>query len=665
MTRSRRLNKPATRYTPGPDRSWRAFTISQGYDLDPRLCHVLGEYRGMLRKAVGASSDDPNPGFPWLNLILGSGCLSGPTPSEQAKLYALPATMDDAIARIHELEDDPGVPTLLPDGLEEGELVRRFTQSILEARVSELADDRFTSAALTELFPSGEHARLVARCVLAGAQLNRMHHALLAVEGAVARPGSEIRLPADYQRSLEIPLESIAPAIRHLERLIEAARASEDEVLKSSKYVLEKARDGANELMTSPHRSSLTGDDIDALVEVAWLLLIQSVGMYPGWRDLMTAAALETSSAQSRKARPRFTQARGALDLQQAQASLRKATEISWGTATSEPTERHTFYQSAAGVLVAQSELEIPSNDLPLATAFVSSMDIELEMALLRKGKSFLVLLPYHLVYGDDDESKRRAIPVWLGMKVTPPKSLPKELDSLEGFTTEWLVASSEKLQRRAFPIVVVRLTGSPLMPEVKLDDPAINGATGHPFKDEPMSIRQQLTELAESLGESASGSLAEHWPHLDLEPALTLDEYSGLHQIAAATQGRLPRNVSDLDDHSTYLRFALAIGVQVDDPIVRLGLASHFDTATFDIKSQLDHHGVVVNRNFSASDADLLTWQGFDLVQSSFVDVSEDLRHYADHLHARVDGEPHPNIGSTFKLSGRCAVKDTVPDGE
>jgi hypothetical protein len=221
-----------------------------------------------------------------------------------------------------------------------------------------------------------------------------------------------------------------------------------------------------------------------------------------------------------------------------------------------------------------------------------------------------------------------------------------------------------DSLTRLNDGIVVVRLVGSPLMPQADESTPLWDPRTGKARRGQ--TILGRLGQLAATAAGSDEKTFRHNFRERGLLPAFMLDEYSGMHQISAIVQGSLAANLLNLEPAWLY-RFWLAVGVQLDDVLVRLLVASHVDTSSGP-RALLDHHGVMVNRYVSKAEVDLLAWQGFDAVQARFNQVTPDLQHYAAHMRYRSPEELDPETGeirlstnwdaeSTFTSQGKCRV--------
>ncbi len=193
----------------------------------------------------------------------------------------------------------------------------------------------------------------------------------------------------------------------------------------------------------------LSGHDVDALIEVAWLMLITPVGLYPGWRDLMTATALQSSLHPRWGRRPGgglLAAATSDRDLYEADSSPRRSPPSEAdpailagprGGGDRPRSDRIGFYDARGRAAHRPGRLRRDDNLVP--AAFVTSMDVELEMSLVRRlselaeadsefDARFTVLVPYHFLYGPHGRDPR-AMLFWLAATIDV-----RELDAGDEF---------------------------------------------------------------------------------------------------------------------------------------------------------------------------------------------------------------------------------------
>ena len=694
---SRRSARPSlsTHVSPGSGDAhdgWTDFLDAEGSSVESGLCHVLARFGAPLRGAADREAreatgdegvDEPPPdskpvGFPWVTLVVGSGCLSQPDDDQARELRTLPARLIVALG---------GLVEELGFDLDVVSIVREFTSSLIQQRVQELRGAHFPESAPHREVPEDEdeEAReqrlsdendevVAAHCVLAAALMHRAWHEGVAGANAVVRHRDELRLPRDAGAAADVRSGLLRPAADCLDEVVRRLKANRRSKLRSTLRSIEAlAKRAHNQAQGNSPR--LRGHDVDALVETAWLMLITPMGLYPGWRDLMTATALESSTHAKARAvdgaidfarpRPPIVDLAQAGKLAASVASLQEATQRSWRDRTHAEmravSDRIAFYDALADVLVAQAGYGTDPQLVP--ATFVTSMDVELEMSLVRRLSAlaaededfdarFTVLVPYHFLYGPHD-APQRAMLYWLSATIDARGlDLGGEFD-LGKADIRWRDAQ-DTLTKPQHGIVVVRLVGSPLMPNATMQTPLRNPSTGEGVRGSIKTLGARLRSLAAATSGTNDRQFHKDYPNESLLPAFMLDEYSGLHQMAAVVQGSLSSNLVDLGSDWIF-RYWLCVGVQFDDVLVRLLLASHVDTST-GRRTLLEHHGVMVNRWVSTFDVDLLAWQGFDAVQSQFKDVTPDLHHYGAHMRFRDPDQPDPrDPEKTFTVADEC----------
>jgi hypothetical protein len=323
-------------------------------------------------------------------------------------------------------------------------------------------------------------------------------------------------------------------------------------------------------------------------------------------------------------------------------------TEKSWHTvrADSEPSGRDDFYRSAATLLIEQARYrrrEPRASKPPLASAFVTSFDLELEMALLSApdAEPFVVAMPVNLLVGYPGHGRpRRALTCWLGCTVYPDHKLdPQAQLSRLLRPDEWFLMSDPRFAVRAhadMPLVV-RLNGCPLIEWPK------NWLEDEKFRP----VRQAILELFAKGGFDYD---EEAGLPLELSHAVLIDEYVSMQQ--AAVELFVSTKSGEVDDkvryglpepitgvpNDTFARFWMVLGVQVGDSSVRYRFATQVASpALLDPRSgdpvDPEHSGVVVNWRTDAMVRDLLAWYGFDVILGDCQAHRQDLDHYIRHL--------------------------------
>jgi len=613
---SRRARLPVEQAPQGPAETWQSFIRDSNHG-DPRLCHTLAE-KCDARK------------IPWVIPVLGSGCSSEPDRQQLEVLKGKPATIRGALARVQ-----------LPDGTDPGEMSFDFSRSLLKRRIQQLSGEDFPQVGT----PASPSDVLTARCVLAAALVHRAWHECVAQANELLRARDTLRLPSDELGDdvvvglLTPAQEQLALAAQALNGLPgdDAARAMENMVLNNLTLLNRQLADG---------QPNLTGNDVDGLIEAAWLVMITPHGLYPGWHDTILQTALDDDvSLDFARPRPVLQGVDQADSLAAKVASLHSATNKSWEERQAgQTTPRNQFYDAVADLLIAQHEFGDSNSPVPMA--YVASMDVELEMSLIAKKQPFTVLVPHYLTYVTP-QREQRAMFFWLAATIEPQKGswnskepfLGDPDKSLAGLRPMWRVPK-QGLNKSIDTIAVVRLIGSPLLPQVADNDkcytlPGINGWTSSG------TILERLEALA-GLDPNTQKQIVR---------AFMFDEYSGMNQMVAVVQGNQP--IDPGADLQEIYRFWVAVGVPLDDFLIRLLVASHIDRAS-GLRGLLDD-GVMVNRTVARAEFDLLAWQGLSAVQSDFTQVTEDIEHYSQHM--RSEPWPVSATATTFRTLGRCRL--------
>ncbi|ABL80557.1 MULTISPECIES: hypothetical protein [unclassified Nocardioides] len=613
-------------------------------DGEAHLCTLLGRLAEPMRKQLRVKPLPEPTGLPWLTPVLGSGCLGGLSPEQSQRLKRRPREV------IQALED-----SVLADGSSSRNLVASLVTSLITSRIPDVVLDDFAP------WDSAGHGASspVAETIQAVALLQRAQREALALSGLAVGPTTTFQV-TNPDAAAEIQVNLMEPALVHLGVALGGADTSGSTVLAASRTLLEHFKTTL-EATSTDDRMRLSGRDLDVLVEIAWLLLIEPVGVYPGWRDLVASAAVQMSDGDD------ITSALDALDVRQPRLRVNSLESLSTigsrlaglGEATLSSFEekggdRHAFFDAIAEILKIEAERDTPQ-DL-LATAFVTSFDMELEMALVRRRVDFTVLMPYYYVHeaSDGTAATQRATPLWLATHVKwsevgfarvdagDDSSLPSPVQAT--FTPRWRLVKGS-ISKSDDPLVVVRLVGSPLMPAPSLEDAAFD-VDGEPF-DLPTTLREFLESEYGQIG--PEGPLREG---VDLIPSLVLDEYTGLHHILASASGSFPLDLTRDPSGVNGFRYWTSVGVQFDDALVRLMAASYLDSSSDGVDlvrtgTSPSNRGVIVNRNLSPAEADVMTWQGFDAVRAQYSALTSDLVHYAVHLKGA-------NAAASFKI-GKC----------
>lgn len=675
----------------------------------PKLCQVL---------QLMNPSDEWSDTFPWVTVVLGSGALELPSDGTVSGASLGPAVAD-ALER--ELDDTwPRWSEPLP------ELARAFTESLVKARTDAPAsaeDERADRRPLIE--------PLAARLVLVAALLTRFFHRAGAERpSAFARSESDVARfdPRDHGWD-EVDVAVVQPALTEMNRLVRELSAYRGtlvgtDVPQAVQALLRKVVDGLD-----PHDEVATRelqiDHLRLVTEVAWHFLVAGTEIYPGWSDLLLSMMLREGGRAMEgrgRLRPR------SLDLELLPGIVTdllepatKASAASWASrkqdgerdgwdegldrprtveaedahpAVAATSVRHRLYEAVACVLGAQAKAlahEDRKTHFPPPVAYVTSFDLELDMALWRAGHPFSIAVPVHVVSG------RKAGTVeadfcWLLADIDPVDDLPFD-DQLALLRKphNWRLLTRETTdvkELRARP-TVIHLSGCPLFAL-----PAIEHA-----------------DADSMLGQLASQGVVVDRKAAVLVHAVTVDEYLALRQSEAELfwisyhplnrddrRGRaLPTDLTANGEHNQ--RFWMALGVPISDPAVRHRFASHIsarwihagsepdrpvetsrdgtapapmrssglpvrtapgsgsaesadpecvaDDAPEPTERTIDVSGLAVNLRIDEDDAQLLYWLGLDVVRDDCRTFINDLFHYG--LHVLRDETPPPSRSCTL----------------
>ena len=241
--------------------------------------------------------------------------------------------------------------------------------------------------------------------LLCAALLTRLYHlSSAAAPDALSRTGHDrVSLPVGRAGSAELESNALAPVLALLGELIASTDPNSpdtgDAVLHQALTTID------NSLNSRVHQLSLRVADIQLLTELCWYSLTQGTSVYPGWSDLLLHLSTRTSPALFDRwlPRPAFDDIDAACwFVEQRYAAT---TQLSWDQLVDDDeSDRERFYATVAGILRQQAVLRQgfrQSSPLqpPLASAFVTSFDLELEMAMWRSStEPFVVAVPMNLL---------------------------------------------------------------------------------------------------------------------------------------------------------------------------------------------------------------------------------------------------------------------------
>lgn len=664
-----------------------------GGGFSPRLCQVVQA----VASPGPATPGDPWSGVPWMTIVIGSGCLDGGMAFSAESLgFEVGAGIEDALRDV--LPAGAG----LPAG-DLAESTRGFTVDLVRGRMGLSAEPRWDRGADDgDVDERLEVDPIAIRLLVLASLLTRFFHRVRS-SGYVASARWDDDTAVLVGEARDISYEIVEPTLALLDFLAEdlpkhdPAEESEN-VVEAVCTLLETIREG---LGSTPRR--LKVDHLRIVTEVAWYFLSLSEGVsiypvYPGWTELLLRLMLREGmqvKTSSGRPRPRHTQI---VELPDAVVELLEPmTKRSWAEEEDEMNERRRLYSAAADVLCAQADqldqqrlffdkgsgvtgLPPSASHLPPAAAFVTSFDLELDMAMwrARRNEPFAVVVPVHVLR--DEDSTREAEFCWLMGMVLP---------TLHGSADERLHA----LRRPSDWRLLTPHTGT----DVLRAQPMVIHLSGCPLFVLPDLAEDRSSGLVEEL---ADVGIVINPGEAELAHAVTVDEYLALRQSEAELfwtssddaggSGRSRAlHPSFTKDGSENIRFWMALGVPMADPAVRNRVASQItlrwirDSAHISRvpnaseeflgpdpsaelvsngngsgqRSARDAHsyradvdGVAINRYMSDDEVGLLNWLGLDIVEARCADFTEDLRHHARHLAS----EDHKRV----KLDRPCRLR-------
>jgi hypothetical protein len=595
--------------------------------FNARICHALAHVNEPLTAPPGGGEADvahePSRGFPWMTLVLGSGCYEPRDRSIRELLDGLPEGVSDALSEHGRLSDDTE-PSVVAAG---------FTTSLIKDR---LGIETIPGTAATRPVP-----RHAAELVYVTALLTRFFHQVkaLGVEAPNRWSDDVATLGAAFQEADEIAVATVAPSRAILARLLAdfPDDNADDRVSAAIHRLLLQIR---NDLDTSEeHRPALHAVHLRVLAECAWHVLTLGTPVYPGWSDLLVDLSLYgrlLPATNVGRPRPLFDSLADAPTL--IAERYDNPTRAAWeALQASDEGDEETMHDRAAAVLLHQARLRtatLPAERPPVAAAFVTTFDLELEMALWANGSGqpFIIALPVYVYRGEVGALHRTAALCWLGARIEPDHRIdPDEQLRRLREPSSWTVLSDHKHYDRTFGDlpVVVRLSGCPSirLPLLGTENSELNIAAFY-------AIGPEAARPADAIGH-----------------AVLLDEYAALHHASAENAGMhhpesklerrygLPQEITGVTTNArSFARFWTIMGVQMGDSGVRFRVASQIGTPTgafaaADSARRPRRAGVVINQRLDVTEQDLLYWFGFDIVIDRCQSFGDDLDHYVRHL--------------------------------
>lgn len=529
----------------------------------------------------------------------------------------------------------------------------------------------------------------------------------------LSQDGDDDRRSQEETEARKILQDTVEEAHRHVKRLREELRedhrddpADPVDSFSLSALVI-RIGEGLDQSQPVLHVS-----DIQGMTEVCWARMVQGAEVYPTWPELLVELSLAKGARGMRRGQPHpafDNSAAASAALRRILGPVSKATDAGYRAGRTD-NPRDEAYRQYADLLVAQAKLAAstrgaldastlsdfdfdvdvdfdvsveadadaspddetpaPLHDgpnwvtaqqrlagvsAPLAVAFVTTFDVELEMALCHHhpGQPFVVALPVHVVFGD-----RRASSLWLGYVVRPSEAA----SPLEAVTRpraeDWFVLSSANLEAirggrydglelgvlpedvhtpSALPFVV-RLTGSPL---VELPDFGRPGA-----RPALMNRALEVLRVGREDGDASEASFGfDQCTH-----AVLLEEHQALRlslpeiELKEGASRGLPRVLTEIE-RSGFRRFWLLLGVPLSDSVIRMRLMAQLMAAGLQHPGGTRYrhpltHGMAVNRGKPGEAAhDMLQWLELKPAVGGIGEATPQLAHYVQHLTANPIG--------------------------
>jgi hypothetical protein len=661
--------------------TWQAFAAERGFDTD-YLCLLLDRNVEPLRDEIVKFTEkqeawatergqDTDPeqlrwleqrwAFPWLTPVLGSGCLNASDEPGASVLIGRPA----------QLAGIAGVWPALPDGELPSQIVRNFCEALVESKLGRSCTPNATNDPQHE-GPDLTQAGLAALCA---ALASLVYHRAAALRDAPPPGAAEpVAIDLDTPAGNCLRNDVVQPLRSHLAAFDDAL-----EGLAGRDFVRSVIRRISSDL--DGRHPVIRRVDASLLSEIAWHLLTMGTTHYAGWGELLLDVSLASGHADPDMRMPRIVEQDSPNLRSWLLAGLQSTTKQSWKSRVGDggpdggPTVRDRFYDTIADLLLAEASLDMEYLDKQLAgewfppgVAFVTSFDLELEMALLHCQEKFAMVVPFEVIQGRTDP---KADLIWLYRVVEPDGASDwTTLRSGEGWSILEDTTFFDDFSDDAGIPIVVRLTGCPLInaPESLGADIGQTRGWMRPYRfqsavivDEYAGLHHIWADLraafpsggfeglglpAELLGRreprhAGAAPTAEEQAEEDLPPHAEAE-------LARDTGDNVPARPDNLDT-----RFWLLLGTQITDDAIRHRLASLLGRAGRPREQGSDvRSGVAVVLKSEPQHRDVLHWLGLDVVADRATSVEGAIRHYADHL--RSFPEQRPQQGLCHLREGR-----------
>jgi len=565
-------------------KSWTDYERARG--------RTLAQVVSRRDSAIGFSG-----GIPWPTFVLGSGCLR-PLPGTEIAAPELRSLIQDGVANLPSERRQPG----------DLDLVEQFIHALIALKLEDSIGQ--TGWLLTRSRDSGAFSWPVAVqvCLLAAIATRAYTNLRSASAPVLGRSDREEVVFSQHETSemtlaysrYVVPMDNIAEYL--MGRDIEAR----GEAWRSFKTLLQtigaRGDDG---------RRHFRRQHVELLAAFAWHFLTDGTEIYPGWSDILLFHTFDLASHEFERwpATHRPPKTSSALDVDSwVYRRLEKVTERS--VRTPEP-----FFGLVADILEKQSEVlgrlyaawpeseRIPSH-IPRATAFVTSFDLELEIALLDRAAVFAIVAP---VVGTRPHttSALNASLHWVYRVIRPnaDETISDRLQRLrQGDDWKLMPESTDLLPVEIDRIpVVVHLAGAPLL-ALPMELPGLRTPSHALLLDETIAVLQFGAEVRGTGSDRLNRRLL----------SSPKDKGAGAEPAP---------------------RFWTFVGNPHADPAVRLRLLANGWHSSVDAQGQGSdpsesaadaprQAGVVINRWVPIEESEVFRWQGFDVVAGETTDL-------------------------------------------
>jgi hypothetical protein len=668
MPRGNTINKPVKNVYPNRDKY---VSVAQN-QTNPKFCHRMGN----------------NP-KPWLTLVMGSGCTT--SSDQEAALFqrAKQFVGYPVPKKVNPSDLDRAIPSDV-EGQPIGQAVAEFATDLIRDRLrvkefdagKNLGSDGLPGAAsgkdivpewmfplfVVALLSTKLYYRIKSHVFAAPRRADRSDDAVL---------GAETRMWGSLTKGFVTPCIKVITALTENEyaAVREGWKTSEDfERAKATlEHILSKIQKGLTPV-GNPQSIRVSLEAVRALAEFAWFCFTEPVTpkVYPGWSDLLLYLSSYTP-AESIPGVPLFRSLTDAQIL--IETRYTDVTEDSWRKLRRDNGPSGGLHYRAATMLNAQYEHGQRKRLTPPTTAFITSFDLELELALLHQGKAFTLAFPIHVSAGPV------AHMCWITLQV--PKREPGTNPTREDLNRLINPPSSYWKVLEPYPEgpLVIRLAGCPL---VKLPENFYKFAEDKNASDFAGEFFSRIHRFLHADAGDAPDKKKDDAlrKRLVLQHAVMINEHDAITQSAidliqsSESPGRSERE-SFRGLHADFAasivessRFWMLLGVQIQDNAVRHRITTLISSlpalepagqmapendsgSAVDGVSTVMQNGLAVNRNLSPLEKDLLFWNGFDIVEGDINDFADDLAHYTVHL----EKDEYPSPTKVCKLDHQHAA--------